>query len=222
MPDIQYLGHSCFRLRGRDGILICDPYDRSVGLDIGRPAAHIVTISHKHPDHANVGVIKPMRERVFTIEGPGEYEVGGVLITGVRTYHDKNKGAELGTNTAYVIHMDDVVFCHLGDLGHELSTQQLDDIGSVDVLFIPIGGGETIGSAEAVSVISQIEPRIVIPMHYAQSEQRSFDADLESLEKFTHEVGLKEVVPEDKLTITSASLPSEDEETRFVIMRPSA
>jgi L-ascorbate metabolism protein UlaG (beta-lactamase superfamily) len=219
MPDIQYLGHSCFRLRGRDGIVICDPYDRSVGADIGRPTAHIATISHKHPDHANVGAVRPMRERLFTIEGPGEYEVGGILISGVRTYHDKQKGAELGSNTAYVIHIDDVVFCHLGDLGHELTTHQIDEIGRVDVLFIPVGGGETIGPAEAVSVISQIEPRVVIPMHYAAEGQRTFDMDLASLEKFTHEVGLKEVVAEEKLSLTAASLPSEDEETRFVIMR---
>ena len=221
MPDIQYLGHACFRLRGRDGIVICDPFDRSVGLDIGRPTAHIVTVSHKHPDHANVGAVRPMRERVFTIDGPGEYEVGGILVTGVRTFHDKHKGAELGSNTVYAIHMDDVVFCHLGDLGHELSTQQLDEIGTVDVLFIPVGGGETIGPSEAVSVISQIEPRIVIPMHYATQGQRSFEMDLAPLEKFTHEVGLKEITAEEKLSITAAGLPAEGEETRFVIMRPS-
>jgi L-ascorbate metabolism protein UlaG (beta-lactamase superfamily) len=222
MPDIQYLGHSCFRLRGRDGIVLCDPFDRSAGMDVGRPTAHIVTVSHKHPDHANVAAVRPMRERLFTIEGPGEYEVGGILISGVRTFHDKHKGADLGTNTAYVIHMDDMVFCHLGDLGHELSTQQLDEIGTVDVLFIPVGGGETISPAEAVSVISQIEPRIVIPMHYAVEGQRSFDMELAPLEKFTHEVGLKEVVAEEKLSVTSANLPSEEEETRFVIMQPSA
>jgi L-ascorbate metabolism protein UlaG (beta-lactamase superfamily) len=222
MPDIHYLGHSCFRLRGRDGIVICDPFDRSVGLDLGKPTAHIVTVSHKHPDHANIAAVKPMRERLFTIEGPGEYEVGGILISGVRTFHDKRKGADLGTNTAYVIHMDDVVFCHLGDLGHELSTHQIDEIGTVDVLFVPVGGGETIGPIEAVGVISQIEPRLVIPMHYAAEGQRTFDMDLAPLDKFTHEVGLKDVVAEDKLTVTAASLPGEGEETKFVIMRPSA
>lgn len=221
MPDIQYLGHSCFRLRGRDGTVICDPYDRSVGLDIGKPAAHIVTVSHQHPDHANVAAVKPLRERMFLIEGPGEYEVGGISVTGVRTFHDKQKGAERGSNTVYVIHMDDIVFCHLGDLGHELTTHQIDEIGNVDVLFIPVGGDETIGPAEAVSIISQIEPRIVIPMHYALNEQRSFEHDLASVDKFVHEVGLKDVVPEEKLNITSNNLPLEAEETRFVIMKPS-
>jgi L-ascorbate metabolism protein UlaG (beta-lactamase superfamily) len=221
MPDIQYLGHSCFRLRGRDGIVLCDPFDRSVGLDIGRPTAHIVTISHDHPDHANLAVVKPMRDKIFAIDGPGEYEVSGVMIAGVRTFHDKNKGAELGVNTAYVIHLDDIVFCHLGDLGHELTTHQLDEIGNVDVLFIPVGGGETIGPAEAVSVISQLEPRIVVPMHYAMPGQRSFSVDLAPLEKFTHEIGMKEIVAEDKLSVTPASLPAEGEETRFVILKPN-
>lgn len=219
MPDVQFLGHACFRLRGRDGIIICDPFSRAIGLDLGRPTAHIVTVSHDHPDHNYVAGVKPMRERLFVIDGPGEYEVSGVLITGVRTAHDKQKGAERGFNTVYVIHLDDVVFCHLGDLGHELSQAQIEEIGDVDVLFVPVGGGETIGPAEAISVISQIEPRVVVPMHYA-APQLSFEYDLAPLEKFTHEMGLKEVQPQDKLSLTAASLPPDSEETRVVILRP--
>ncbi|HWQ16084.1 MAG TPA: MBL fold metallo-hydrolase [Roseiflexaceae bacterium] len=220
MPDVQYLGHSCFRLRGRDGIVLTDPYDRSIGLDLGRPTAHIVTVSHDHPDHANVAAVRPARERLFVVQGAGEYEIGGILITGVRTYHDKQKGAERGKNTVYVIHLDDVVFCHLGDLGHELTSQQIDEIGSVDVLFVPVGGGETIGPAEASGVISQLEPRIVIPMHYALSDQMSFTNDLAPLEKFTHELGLKEFTAETKLTLNASNLPGAEEQTRVVVMRP--
>lgn len=218
MPDIQYLGHACFRLRGKDGIVLADPFDRSVGFEIGRPTAHIVTVSHNHPDHANIAAVRPMRERLFVLDGPGEYEVGGVLITGVSTFHDKKKGAERGKNTVYVVHMDDVVFCHLGDLGHELTTQQIDEIGNVDVLFIPVGGGETIGPSEAASVISQLEPRLVVPMHYAMSPQQNFYGELAPLEKFTHELGLKEFVAEEKLNVTAANLPAEGEETRIVVM----
>lgn len=220
MPDIQYLGHACFRLRGRDGIIVCDPYSRSIGLDLGRPTAHIVTVSHNHEDHNYVAGVKPMRERLFVIDGPGEYEVSGVLISGVRTYHDKARGAERGFNTVYVIHLDDVVFCHLGDLGHELSQAQIEEIGNVDVLFVPVGGGETIGPAEAINVISQIEPRVVVPMHYASS-QLSFEYDLAPLEKFTHELGMKEVIPEEKLSLTAASLPPEGDKTRVVVLRPA-
>ncbi|NNJ09929.1 MBL fold metallo-hydrolase [Chloroflexales bacterium ZM16-3] len=218
MPDVQYLGHSCFRLRGRDGTVLCDPYSRSIGMDLGRPSAHIITVSHDHPDHNFVAGVKPLREKAFVIDGPGEYEVSGVLITGVRTAHDTNKGADRGFNTVFVIHLDDVVFCHLGDLGHELTQAQLEEIGNVDVLFVPVGGGETIGPAEANNVISQIEPKIAVPMHFA-SAQLSFEYDLLPLEKFTHERGIKEIVPVDKLSVTTANLPPESEDTRVVILR---
>ncbi|MBC8160974.1 MAG: MBL fold metallo-hydrolase [Roseiflexaceae bacterium] len=222
MPDIQYLGHSTFRIRGRDGIVLTDPYDRSIGLDIGKPTAHIVTISHDHPDHTNAAAVKPMREQLFTLEGPGEYEIGGIMIAGVRTYHDKKKGEELGRNTVYVIHIDDVVFCHLGDLGHELSSSQLDEIGDVDVLFLPVGGGETLSPAEAVVVISQLEPRIVVPMHYATDGQQTFTSELGRLDAFLHEMAIKEPVFEDKLSVTASNLPAEGEQTRVVLMRASA
>lgn len=218
MPDVQYLGHACFRLRGRDGVVLCDPFSRSIGIDLGKPTASIVTVSHDHPDHNNVAQVRPLRDKVFVIDAPGEYEVGGVLIAGVRTFHDKDKGAELGRNTVFVIHLDDVVYCHLGDLGHELSQAQVEAIGNVDVLFIPVGGGETIGPAEAINVISQLEPRIVIPMHYATA-QLSFEQPLAPLERFTHELGLKELAPEDKLSLTAANLPAESEETRVVVLR---
>jgi L-ascorbate metabolism protein UlaG (beta-lactamase superfamily) len=219
MPDIQFLGHACVRLRGRDGIVLCDPFNRSIGVDIGRPTAHIVTVSHDHPDHNNVAAVRPMREKLFTVDAPGEYEVGGVLITGVRTFHDKAKGAERGFNTVFVIHLDDVTFCHLGDLGHELSQAQLEAIGDVDVLFVPVGGGETIGPAEASNVIAQIEPRVVVPIHYATS-QLSFEYELAPLDNFTHEMGLKEIVTEEKLSVTSSNLPPEGQQARVVVLRP--
>jgi Predicted Zn-dependent hydrolases of the beta-lactamase fold len=219
MPDVQYLGHACVRLRGRDGTVLCDPYNRSIGLDIGRPSAHIVTVSHDHPDHNNTAAVRSLREQLFVIDAPGEYEVSGVLINGVRTYHDKAKGAERGFNTVFVIHLDDVTFCHLGDLGHELSQGQVEAIGNVDVLFVPVGGGETIGPAEASNVIAQLEPRVVVPIHYATA-QLSFEYELAPLEKFTHEMGLKDVTPEDKLTVTASNLPPEGEQARVVVLRP--
>ena len=220
MPDITYLGHSCFRLRGRDGIVLCDPFDRSVGVDIGHPTAHIVTVSHNHPDHNNTAAVRPMREANFVINGPGEYEVSGVLIAGVRTAHDTQGGKERGFNTAYVIHVDDVAFCHLGDLGHELTQSQIESIGSVDVLFVPVGGGETIDADTATTVISQIEPRIVIPMHY-DAPQLTLDLPLQPLDKFTHALGLKEVNPVDKLTVTTTNLPPEGQQASVIVMKPS-
>jgi L-ascorbate metabolism protein UlaG (beta-lactamase superfamily) len=220
MPDVQFLGHACVRLKGRDGIVLCDPFGRSTGLDIGKPTAHIVTVSHDHGDHNNIEAVRSLRgEKPFRIDGPGEYEVSGVLVTGVRTYHDKAKGAERGFNTVFVIHLDDVTFCHLGDLGHELSQSQLEAIGDVDVLFVPVGGGETITPAEASGVIAQLEPRIVVPIHYATA-QLSFEHELAPLEKFTHEMGLKDVTPEDRLSVTSSNLPPETEQARVVVLRP--
>jgi L-ascorbate metabolism protein UlaG (beta-lactamase superfamily) len=219
MPDVQFLGHACVRLRGRDGVVLCDPFSKAIGIDIGKPQATIVTVSHDHPDHNNVAAVRPAREKLFVIDGPGEYEVSGVLIAGVRTYHDKAKGAERGFNTVFVIHLDDVTFCHLGDLGHELSQGQIEAIGDVDVLFVPVGGGETIGPAEAINVIAQLEPRVVVPIHYATA-QLSFEYELAPLEKFTHEMGLKEVTPEDKLTVTASNLPPEGEQARLVVLRP--
>ncbi len=221
MAEIQYLGHSSFRIRGRDGIVITDPYDKSVGMDIGKPTAHIVTVSHAHPDHTNVAAVRPMRDTVFSADGPGEYEIGGIMIAGVRTYHDKKKGEEQGTNTVFVFHIDDLVFCHLGDLGHELTRQQLDDIGPIDVLFIPVGGGETVGASEASGIIGQLEPRLVIPMHYAQPGQQVLGSDLATIDAFLHEMGIKELTTEDKLTVTSSNLPPEGEQTRVVVMRPT-
>lgn len=219
MADIHYLGHACFRLRGRDGIVLCDPYDSTTGLDLGRPTAHIVTVSHNHADHNNTAAVQPAHENVFVVNGPGEYEVRGILITGVRTYHDKNQGTVHGYNTVYTIHIDDVVCCHLGDLGHELTQRQLEEIGNVDILFVPVGGGETINATEAAGVIGQIEPRIVIPMHYALP-QHTDTYQLASLEPFTHELGLKDVAYQEKLSITASSLPNDEEETRIVLMRP--
>lgn len=218
MAEITYLGHACFRLKGRDGVVLCDPYHRSIGIEIGKPTAHIVTVSHDHPDHNNVAAVKPLHEKLFVVDGPGDYEVSGVLISGVRTAHDKSKGKERGFNTVYIIHLDDIVFCHLGDLGHELTQAQVEEIGDVDVLCVPVGGGETINSAEAAGVISQIGPRIVLPMHYA-TNQLSFEYELAPLGKFLHELGLKEINPEDKLTVTANNLPAEHEESRVVVLR---
>ncbi|GIV97988.1 MAG: Zn-dependent hydrolase [Herpetosiphonaceae bacterium] len=220
MAEVTYLGHSCFRLRGREGIIVMDPYHRAIGYDLGRPTAHIVTVSHQHPDHNNTAAVKPLRESVFIIDGPGEYEVGGIFIHGIQTYHDKERGARLGRNTIYVVHLDGVVFCHLGDLGHELNTTQIEEIGNVDVLFVPVGDGEwTLSPPEAAEVISEIEPRLVIPMHYAMP-QLQFDAPLVPLDRFIHEMGLTDWQPEEKLVI-NASSATESAETRVVILKPT-
>jgi L-ascorbate metabolism protein UlaG (beta-lactamase superfamily) len=219
VPEITYPGYACVRLRGRDGTVICDPFSRATGLDLGRPTAHIVTISHNHPAHNHHESVRSLRDELFLVDGPGEYEVRGVLITGVRTHYgrEEEEQDDRGFNNVYVIHLDDVAFCHLGSLSHELTRTQLEEIGNVDVLFVPVGGGASLGPDEAQGVISQLEPRIIIPMRYAMP-QLVPDYALAPLDKFLHEIGLKDATPQEKVSITPASLASEEREARTIVM----
>lgn len=206
--EISWLGHSCFQLRGKNVTLITDPFSPQPGHSLGKISAPIVTISHNHPGHNFVdGVAGDPR----IVRGPGEYEISDVLITGVASYHDNKHGQELGRNTIYVIHMDDLVVCHLGDLGHILQEEQLEEVADADVLLIPIGGQHTINAAQAAEVISQVEPHIVIPMHYSPSIG---DAP-NPLDKFCREMGIEAITPQPKLSITRSALPAE---TQVIIL----
>jgi L-ascorbate metabolism protein UlaG (beta-lactamase superfamily) len=199
--EITYLGHSCFKIKGRQATVLTDPFSPDTGYNLGKPAAGIVTISHSHPGHNYVhGVAGPPR----VIERPGEYEVGGVLVIGIGTYHDNEKGSRRGKNTVYVIEMEELSICHLGDLGHPLSDSQLEEIGKVDILMVPVGGVSTIGAASAAALVRQMEPRIVLPMHYQTS---LFKAELEPLQGFLREIGASEQVSQPKLNVTKNNLP---------------
>lgn len=206
MPDIQYFGRGCFRIRGKEGVVVTDPTTDGIGYDLTRLSAHVVTVSSE--TGFNPEPIKPMTERVFVVDGPGEYEVGGVMINGVRTYRDGEKGASRGRNTVYVIHLDDFTFCHLGALGHRLSTQQLEEIGSIDVLLVP--ASSALPADKVTEVISEIEPRLVIPMYDEPAH----------LEKLAHELALKEWTPQEKITVTAASLPPEGAEMYVMVLQP--
>jgi L-ascorbate metabolism protein UlaG (beta-lactamase superfamily) len=206
--QIIYHGLSCFKIQGREAILITDPYDNRYGLKLPRLKADIVTISHDHPDHNNVKAIKSLEEKTgqpFIISGPGEYETKGVSIIGIPSYHDSKEGRERGSNVIYLITLDDLRICHLGDLGHILTDETLDLLGQVEILLIPVGGIFTLGTKEVGEVISQIEPRIVIPMHY---KLPGLTLKLDPIGKFLKEIGLKEEKT-DKLKITKKDLPKE-------------
>src|SRR5688500_12865605 len=136
MSDIQYLGRACVRVRGKEGIIVCDPFPKANGFDPGTPTAQIVTLSVADPERVSASGVRPAKERVVVVDGPGEYEIGGLMVNGIRTYRDAEKGAQRGYNTVYLIELDDMVFCHLGDIGHTLTTRQLEEIGTVDVLFV--------------------------------------------------------------------------------------
>lgn len=213
MAELTWLGHACFRLRGRDVALLLDPVGRHLGYDISKVRVDIVTISHRHPGHNNVAGLKG---DFAVIEGPGEYEIKDVFITGIRTYHDEERGAQRGHNTIYVINLDDLVFCHLGDLGHPLSSDHLDHIGNVDVLMVP-AGGSALGVDQAIEVISQIEPGIVVPMHYATGGSAA--QGLEGLDKFSRALGLHDPPTLDKLTVRKSDIP---EQTQVIVLNDRA
>jgi L-ascorbate metabolism protein UlaG (beta-lactamase superfamily) len=218
--EISWLGHSCFQLRGKQVTLITDPFapqtDASSqpkeSLRLGKVSASIVTISHEHPNHNYVAGVQG-NPRV--VRGPGEYEISDVLITGVPAYHDARRGRERGRNTIYVIHMDGVVICHLGDLGHTLQEEQLEEVADADVLLVPIGGEHTLNAAQAAEVISQVVPRIVVPMHYNPLAADGEQAVPEALDKFCREMGVEALNPQPRLSVSHGSLPAE---TQVVIL----
>ena len=200
--EISWLGHSCFQLRGKNIVLITDPFTPPQG-DAARLAklnASIVTVSHDHPGHNNA---KGVGGNPRIVRGPGEYEISDVLITGVASYHDDKHGKEYGRNTIYIIHIDELTICHLGDLGHTLHEEQLEEVADADILFVPIGGGRSLNATQAAEVISQVEPRIVVPMHYHSAEPSP------ALATFCREMGVEAVSPQPKLAVTRNSLPVE-------------
>ena len=199
--EITWLGHSCFKLKGKQSTVITDPFSPAIGYTLGKVTVDIVTVSHPHPGHSYVqGVADEPR----ILKSPGEYESGGVLSVGVHKFHDNEKGAQRGKNTVFVIDVDDVMICHLGDLGHVLTAEQVAEINGVDVLLIPVGGVSTIDAVQAAQVVRQLEPKIIIPMHYKTEAEKK---DLETAERFLKEMGVKEAVPQPKLSVNKSSLP---------------
>lgn len=193
-------------------MLAIDPFDETIGLKVPSLSADILLITHSHHDHSNKKAIKGTP---FLIEGPGEYEVKGVFIQGIPSFHDNVQGKQRGQNTIYTIEAEDMRLCHLGDLGQkELTSEQIEEIGDIDILMIPVGGVYTINSKEANRIIAQLEPRIVIPMHYHIPKLK---IKLEGVDKFLKEFGRKSIVPQPKLLIKKKDLT---EETKLVVLQP--
>ena len=200
--EINWLGHSCFRLKGRQATVITDPYPPDLGYSLGKPTAHIVTVSHRHPGHSYVqGIAGEPR----LVTGPGEYEISGVLITGIATFHDRERGQKRGKNTVYLIEIDGVSVCHLGDLGHVLTAEQIEEIGNVDVLLLPVGGVSTLNAPMAAEVVRQLEPKAVVPMHY---KTEAINWEMEPVDKFLKEIGVKQIDSQPKLSFTGSGLPA--------------
>src|SRR3990167_1302192 len=167
--EIYWSGHSCFRIKGSNATVITDPYAPDAGYSLGQQAANIVTVSHSHPNHS---YIQAVTNQPRVVSRPGEYEINGVLIIGIGSFHDGESGKTRGKNTIYLMEIDEISICHLGDLGHVLSPEQLEEIDKVDVLLIPVGGESTINAPLAAEVVRQLEPKIVLPMHYKTEVSR--------------------------------------------------
>ncbi len=205
--NITYFGHSCFKIEEKINdqniSIITDPFTKEVGLKVPNVEADIVSISHDHFDHNNAS---SLRGNPFVVDTAGEFDVKGVIIEGIRSYHDDNQGKDRGENIIFRFDVEGLSLAHLGDLGDVLDNKQLEKIGGVDILFIPVGGKYTLDAKKALEVISQVEPRIVIPMHYKTKDSK---IDIDGVDKFVKELGI-EPSYEDKLKINKKDLPTED------------
>ena len=167
---VKWLGHSCFLITSERGIrIITDPYAVGGGINYSpvKESADIVVVSHGHGDHANVTAIKGKPE---IVRDSGLRIAGGIQFKGTATYHDASQGKQRGSNTIFCFNVDGIEICHLGDLGHVLSPEQIAELGVVDILLIPVGGFYTIDGTEASQICDQLKPRIIIPMHYKTSK----------------------------------------------------
>lgn len=215
---ITWYGQSCFRIQSGELVVVTDPFSKDIGLKPPTGQADIVTVSHDHDDHNNVNVIKG---DPFVIDGPGEYSLKGISVIGIPSTHGENTedpasakataGEVSDDNTIYVIEMEGMRVCHLGDQGAKLTNDQIEALGDIDVLFIPIGGTYTINADEALNVIGQIEPRVIIPMHYQIDGLKM--KELAKVDTFAKEIGCKkENMNVAKVTLKKKMLPEGDNE----------
>ena len=209
--DITWYGLSCFRLTERGMIsVVTDPYDPAIGLPKLTLRADVVTVSHEARGHSFIEGVKGTRR---VIQGPGEYEIGGVFITGVRMQSDDENDSK--SNTLYVFNFNDVSVAHLGDLAGVPSQKQIENLGAVDIALVPVGGGNALNPSQAAEVISLLEPSIVIPMHYKTYEK---GPKLRTVSGFLKEMGIGKQDPLPTLKVAKSSL---SEETQVIVLEPS-
>ena len=203
--EIKWSGHSCFSIKDKGKTIVTDPYGPELGYPPLKLSADIVTVSHFHPGHSFVEGVGNNPRQITT---PGEYEIGGVFITGIATFHDNENGEVRGKNTIQLIELGGMTLCHLGDLGHRLTAQLLEEIGSVDVLFLPVGEVSTFSVNLAVETVRALEPRIVIPMHY---KTEALNRELVTVDIFLKKMGTKEIEARSSITLSRSSLPANTE-----------
>lgn len=200
--EIYWLGHGCFRMRGRDATVVTDPCPPATGYKIGKINADIVTISRNHPESSYREAVNG--EAKF-LTGPGEYEIAGVLITAIDTDRaDRPDGHS--RNVAYVIDIDDIKICHLGDIARTPTGDEVEEMAGVDILMVPVGGGRVLDAEKAAEIVSLLEPKIVIPMLYKTDASKG---EFEPIEHFIKEMGVEAKAPESRLSITRSGLPQD-------------
>lgn len=215
--NIVWHGQSFFEIWTKDQQngelkIAIDPFDKSLGLRVPKVTAQILLITHSHPDHANK---KAVLGEPFLIEGPGEYEVKGVFVKGILSFHDNSQGKEMGTNIIYKFETEGMKICHLGNLGQkELTAEQVEEIGQVDILMISIAGPFT-DAKTCSAIVSQIEPKLVIPMHYKIPKLK---VNIEGVDKFLKVMGQDSIEPQKKLKVKLSDLSTE--ETKIVVLEP--
>ena len=210
--EITWYGHSCFRLTERSyATVVTDPFDsKSIGYDSLKLRSDIVTVSHDAPGHNNTDAVKGTSH---VIDGAGDFEIGGVFITGIQTdgngsgkKKSKKDGEAFGRNTVYVFDYDGITVAHLGDLRDVPTQSEIESLGTINVALVPVGGGGALNAAKAAEVISLIEPSLVIPMHYSTPAAK---LSLDSLNKFIKEMGLSKAETQPSLKVTRSGLPNE-------------
>ena len=191
--------------------VVADPYAKEIGYTMPRIRADVVTLSHAHSGH---GHVHGMRGHPRVLQCAGEYEIGGVFITAVPTFHDSSGGQERGQNLAFVYDWSGLTVCHLGDLGHALDQAQLEAVDEIHVLLIPVGGGGALSASDAADLVSEIEPNIVIPKHYSVD---GLDRDLAPVDPFLKAMGVSGALPQERLRIGRGQLP---QDTQVVVLDP--
>jgi L-ascorbate metabolism protein UlaG (beta-lactamase superfamily) len=213
--EVTYFGLNAVRLRGREATVMIDPYEPKLGLSPVRLSVPIVIFTHEDSTHSS---LQGISGDPHIVTGAGEFEIKGVAMQGTQTYHDAKKGAERGKNVCFTVEIDDLRCVHLGHLGHALTEAQLESIGSkIDILFVPIGGGSHINSAQATEIVNQIEPKYVVPISYKLPGLTLLAQNLEGVEKFAKEMGATDLTPQPKLQMTVSPTV---EETKLVILEP--
>jgi len=213
MLKIRWHGHSCFEITD-DLTLVTDPHDgRSIGIPAPNVQADIILITHDHFDHSS-GVKIVEKEGSKIVTDSRKRTISDVEISGFETFHDENSGTKRGNNIIYKFVIDGMKFCHLGDLGHELDDNTVQKIGSVDILFIPVGGNFTIDDKKALNVIKKIKPKIIIPMHYKIG---GLSLSIAGLDPFLEQSKYKVIYVGNEIDLENEDVPGEPEIWTFTL-----